>query len=344
MKESVAVAKEADRKQEFSPTKSDNDSIHRAQHEPERQIGYLGNVIGNIRRDGGAPSVEGIATELSGMHTAERAPVLSALQQTHGNRYVQRVIAQAKAAGQPGGVYGKEVADMARQRQCSTPECGEEEEMVQIRQTSEIPRLLSGVVLEKTSLRLQGEGEAWCDTATGTMQKRVTEHCAGDCVDQHETVHQNNNAECCANYNKCIDNGGVAACDTAWDNWFNDPGQLDWDECLAYTQEVTCLTAFIAANCDGRQSATTGATIGAIAGGILGGIAGFVVGGPVGAAVGAAGGAAVGAGVGHLVGRVSSACCTTLRGELTTATNRRDNHCAGAAQQPCPFDDDGNII
>jgi len=42
------------------------------------------------------------------MHTAQRAPVLSALQQTHGNRYVQRVVAgiQAKLkVGQPGDIY-----------------------------------------------------------------------------------------------------------------------------------------------------------------------------------------------------------------------------------------------
>ena len=94
MKESVAVAKEADAKKGVSPTRSDN-SIHRVRNEPERQLGSLRDVIGNIRRDGGTPSVEGIATELSGMHTAQRAPALLALQQTHGNRYVQRVVALA---------------------------------------------------------------------------------------------------------------------------------------------------------------------------------------------------------------------------------------------------------
>ena len=42
------------------------------------------------------------------MHTAEHAPALLALQQTHGNRYVQRVVAgiQAKlVVGQPGDIY-----------------------------------------------------------------------------------------------------------------------------------------------------------------------------------------------------------------------------------------------
>jgi hypothetical protein len=88
MKESVAVAKEADAKKGVSATRSDN-SIHRVRNEPERQLGSLRDVIGNIRRNGGTPSVENIATELSSMHTAQRAPALLALQRTHGNRYVQ---------------------------------------------------------------------------------------------------------------------------------------------------------------------------------------------------------------------------------------------------------------
>jgi hypothetical protein len=76
----------------------------------------LRGLIGNIRRDGGTPSVDSIATELSSMHTAERAPVLLALQQTHGNRYVQRVVAgiQTKLkVGQPGDKYEQEADRVA---------------------------------------------------------------------------------------------------------------------------------------------------------------------------------------------------------------------------------------
>jgi hypothetical protein len=110
MHESVAIAKEADAKKDFSPTMSDK-SAHRVQHEPERQLGSLRGVIDNIRHDGGTPSVESIATELSGRHSPERASVLLALQRTHGNRYVQRVVAgiQAKLkVGQPGDIYEQE--------------------------------------------------------------------------------------------------------------------------------------------------------------------------------------------------------------------------------------------
>jgi hypothetical protein len=115
MKESVAVAKEADAKRGFSPTRSDK-SVQYVRDAHERQLGSLRGVISNIRRDGGKPSVESIATQLSFMPTGERAPALLALQQTHGNRYVQRVVAgiQAKlVVGQPGDKYEQEADRMA---------------------------------------------------------------------------------------------------------------------------------------------------------------------------------------------------------------------------------------
>ena len=111
MKESVAIAKEADTKKGFSPTHRSAESVHRAQNESERQLGSLGDVIDSIRSDGAVPSAESIATQLSSMHTGERAPVLLALQQTHGNRYVRRVVAgiQAKlVVGQPRDEYEQE--------------------------------------------------------------------------------------------------------------------------------------------------------------------------------------------------------------------------------------------
>jgi hypothetical protein len=117
MKESVAVAKDADAKKDFSSTRGDN-SIQRLRNEPERQLGSLRDVIGNIRRNGGTPSVESIATELSSVYTAQRAPALLALQRTHGNRYVQRVVTAIQAklkVGQPGDVYEQEADRIAEQ-------------------------------------------------------------------------------------------------------------------------------------------------------------------------------------------------------------------------------------
>jgi hypothetical protein len=75
-----------DAKKDFSPTRSDK-NIQGLRNEPERQLGSLRGVIDTIKCGGGTPSAESIATHLSGMHPAERASVLLALQRRHGNRY-----------------------------------------------------------------------------------------------------------------------------------------------------------------------------------------------------------------------------------------------------------------
>ena len=116
MKESVAIAKKADAKKASSSAHESDEHIHRARNEYMGQLGSLRGVIGDIRHDGTAPSAESIATQMSGIHTSQRAPALLALQQTHGNRYVQRVVAgiQAKlTVGQPGDKYEQEVDRVA---------------------------------------------------------------------------------------------------------------------------------------------------------------------------------------------------------------------------------------
>ena len=166
MKESVAVAKQADAKKGVSPTRSDN-SIHRVRDEPERQLDSLRGVIGNIRRDGGTPSVDSIATQLSGMHTAQRAPALLALQQTHGNRYVQRIVAgiQAKlVVGQPNDKYEHE-ADWVAEQVMRMSEPGvprqpeeEEEELIQTKPLAEeITPLVQRQVEEEEEEELQAK-------------------------------------------------------------------------------------------------------------------------------------------------------------------------------------------
>jgi hypothetical protein len=155
MKESVAIAKEADAKKGVSPTKSDK-SIQRLRDESDRHLGTLRGLIGNIRRDGGTPSVDSIATELSSMHTAERAPVLLALQQTHGNRYVQRVVAgiQTKLkVGQPGDKYEQEadrVADaVMRMQEPRVQRLAEKDELIQTKTLAgQITQLLQSQVGE----------------------------------------------------------------------------------------------------------------------------------------------------------------------------------------------------
>ena len=116
MNESVAITRDADAKKGFSSTYSSDERIHRDQTEPEWRLGSLRGVIDGIRRGGGTPSVGSIATQLSGMHTAKRSPVLSALQQTHGNQYVQRIVAGIRTkpeVGRSGDEYEQEADRVA---------------------------------------------------------------------------------------------------------------------------------------------------------------------------------------------------------------------------------------
>jgi len=196
MKESVAIAKEANRKQGSSPTRSDN-SIQHLRKEPERQIGSLRSVVGNIRRNDGVLSVESIATELSVMPSTDRASALLALQQTHGNRYVQRVVTgiQAKLKiGQPGDKYEQEADRVAEQvmqmpepqvqRQVE-PEEEEEEEFLQTKPLAEqittlVQRQVEEEVHTKSVIQKQpkeyyDEEEVIRTKETGETRERISE-------------------------------------------------------------------------------------------------------------------------------------------------------------------------
>jgi hypothetical protein len=162
MKESVAIAKDAAAKKESSPTKSDN-SIQRLRNEPERQLGPMRDVIGNIRRNGGMPSVESISTELSVMPTSDRAPVLLALQQTHGNQYVQRVVTgiQAKLKiGQPNDIYEQEADRVAEQvMRMPEPEVNPEEEGEELIQTKPLAEQITPLVQRQVEPEEEEEEE-----------------------------------------------------------------------------------------------------------------------------------------------------------------------------------------
>lgn len=97
----------------------------------------------------------------------------------------------------------------------------------------------------------QGSGQTWCDTASGQMRTTLTEHCAGNCVAQHEAVHRQDRQDCCSGVKRCLDRASDAAgrqtCIDLFNAWF--PKLSDWTECNAYTQEVICLTNLIGTGC-----------------------------------------------------------------------------------------------
>ena len=152
MKESVAIAKAADAKKGVSPIKTDN-SIPRLRNEPEMQIGSLRGVIGNIKHDGGKPSVESIAAELSGVSVAQRASALLALQQTHGNRYVQRVVSGIPAklvVGQPWDIYEQEADEVMRMPEPGVQRQAEKEEV--LIQTKPLAKVITPLVQRQALL------------------------------------------------------------------------------------------------------------------------------------------------------------------------------------------------
>jgi len=152
MNESVTVAKNADARNE-SPSRKSDKRIHSARYEHELQINSLRYMINSINCDA-ALSVENIATQLSSMHTAQRAPVLLALQQTHGNQYVQKVVTgiQTKLkVGQPRYIYEQEADRVAEQvMRISEPvarrQLEEEEEKEELLQTKPLAEQITTLV------------------------------------------------------------------------------------------------------------------------------------------------------------------------------------------------------
>jgi len=178
MKESVAIAKKADTTKNYSPTKNDS-SNHRAQHELGRQIAPLRGVIGNIQRDCGKPSVESIATQLGSISAAQRAPALLALQQTHGNHYVQRVVTgiQAKlVVGQPGDKYEQEADRVADEvMRMPEPQVQRQEEPEEEEETLQAKPLAEQITpLVQRQVEPEEEEELLQVKKTGSVTPEVT--------------------------------------------------------------------------------------------------------------------------------------------------------------------------
>lgn len=95
-------------------------------------------------------------------------------------------------------------------------------------------------------------GVATCNPTTGVVETTVfKEHCAGDCVQQHENAHARDDAYCCGVYANCMkqaaDVGQRNACRDKWLAY--NQANTDFSECNAYTVEQQCLKDQIAQNC-----------------------------------------------------------------------------------------------
>jgi hypothetical protein len=122
------------------------------------------------------PSLDSIATELSSAHSAQRASVLLALQQTHGNRYVQRVVAgiQAKLkVGQPGDVYEQEADRVAEQvMRMSEPQVQRQAEEEGLIQTESIADQITPLV--QRQVEPEEEEELIQVKTAGDLNPKVT--------------------------------------------------------------------------------------------------------------------------------------------------------------------------
>lgn len=199
--------------------------------------------------------------------------------------------------------------------------------------------------------RCQGQnlGVTACDPNSGTLKTPpLVEHCAGDCVAQHEKTHRDdaNDANCCRGLKACLDKaandvGRQHACVDAYNRWSHESEPAS--ECLAYSKEEECLTRLTALQCrdKGRLSA------GKVAGGIIGGLAGFVGGFLLGGLWRGLAGLALGGYLGWKAGGlISQDCCDQLKDELDAVTGTKRDYCSAARQKgpvPCVFNPDGTI-
>jgi hypothetical protein len=206
------------------------------------------------------------------------------LHSVYGNQAILRMLAhptpviQTKlTVNQPGDQYEQEadrVADQVMrmsapvplvQRSCSA--CQNEENEEKVQRKCAACEQEENKSAEESHFRCDDSGEctedepqyerdllgvATCNYARGVVEAQVfKEHCAGDCVAQHEQAHVEDTQLCCNRYGRCMHNAadldGRNRCREAWQRWF----QLtdDYSECNAYNREGLCLNDLINKQC-----------------------------------------------------------------------------------------------
>ena len=199
------------------------------------------------------------------VHTGERN--IPAMLQAGGNLAVQQLFSssavQAKLAiSQPVDVHEEKADRVADQvmrvpepnphrscARCQTggtpcPKCQAEKATVVQRKKLAVHRCALDEVCETDeSVAYRGNlGDAACDFHSGRMKASVQkEHCAGNCVAQHEAQHSQDLGQCCAGYAQCIATAGDTKnrCHDNWNEYFRRVEY--WTECNAYSREYGCL-------------------------------------------------------------------------------------------------------
>ena len=203
---------------------------------------------------------------------------LARLHATYGNQAVLRMLSPQAAmiqtkltVNQPGDAFEQEAdrvadpvmrttapavsspsfsrSDSSVQRKCAA--CGQEE-----KKSREESRFRCDDSGECTEDEPQYErdllGIATCNYDRGVVEAQVfKEHCAGDCVAQHEQAHVEDTQLCCNRYGRCMHNAadldGRNRCREAWLRWAHLTD--DYSECNAYNREGLCLNDLINKQC-----------------------------------------------------------------------------------------------
>lgn len=95
-------------------------------------------------------------------------------------------------------------------------------------------------------------GFAICNYNTGAVEQSVDkEHCAGDCVKQHEKTHAADMSLCCQRASQCVNKApDVEGRNRCRDKHVEYSKEIsNWTECNAYNIEGQCLTALINQHC-----------------------------------------------------------------------------------------------
>ena len=127
---------------------------------PSADFGPLRDAIHNVRRNEQNPSIDTISAELISMSQEKRTSTLQALQQTHGNRYVQKLVSRAepKSSEHPAGMLPPGLTKSASERsfapvgggilQRKCDKCQEDEKLLQRSAVGSAPETVPPIVHE----------------------------------------------------------------------------------------------------------------------------------------------------------------------------------------------------
>ena len=163
MNESGAILKGPNSKRDAShkgPARAASKDSNQPVKSPAADFGPLRDAIHNVRRNEQTPSIDSISEELISMSQEDRTSTLQALQQTHGNRYVQKLVSRTvpRSGEYPAGMLSPGLTKSALQQsfaltgsgilQRKCDKCQEDEKLLRRKAIDSAPEMAPPVVHE----------------------------------------------------------------------------------------------------------------------------------------------------------------------------------------------------